>query len=36
MNLKTLKKMLREWQKTKNLTLATEICAALCETLRVK
>lgn len=36
MNLIQLKKMLRKWQKTKDLTLATDICAALCDALGVK
>lgn len=36
MNIIKLRKMLREWQKTKSLTLATDICAKLCEALGVK
>lgn len=36
MNIIKLRTMLREWQKTKSLTLATDILAELCEALGVK
>ena len=36
MNLLKLKKLLKEWRETKNLTLATDICDALCDALGVK
>jgi len=36
MDLATLKKQLRKWQKTKSVTLATDICKALCAALGVK